>query len=93
MKYIFAAALLLAATTLIGCFENKPVIPGYHWNGDNLYDSNGRDVASVVTIPFEKSQGCIFFAANLGYSECTYWETGQQAYDWVGKQFIKQETK
>jgi hypothetical protein len=89
------SALAVIALAMTGCFESKPVIPGYHWNGGTLYDSNGREAVSVVTFPFgmDQSQACVFEAAKLGYSTCTYWENGQEAYDWVGRQFSKEEPK
>jgi hypothetical protein len=87
---IAAVGVLLVAGCLTGCFERKPMIPGYYWDGDKLYNSSGVEVASVVTMPFnvDPSQDCIFAASGIE-SSCTYWETGQEAFDHVGKVFLK----
>lgn len=83
------AAVVLAALVLVGCGEHKPVIEGFHWDGDQLYDSEGRNVASVVVVHFRlgSSQACIFDASGIKDDACTYWETGQQAYDYIDRRF------
>jgi len=67
--------------------DHKPDIPGFHWNGSTLYNANGVEVAAVVSFPLnvESSQACIFETPSVSFSKtgCTYWETGQQAYNYV----------
>lgn len=84
MKIPFAC-FVLQVISLIGCSEHKPEIPGCHWNGGELYNSSGIEVASVVAFPFDEypSQACVFIASNKEPG-CTYWETSQEAYDHIG---------
>ena len=80
-------ACCILAVFLSGCCH-KPDIPNYHWGGSTLYNQKGEQVAAVVTMDFfgEPSQACVFAQSGIA-NECTYWETGQQAYDHVGKVF------
>jgi len=74
-----------------GC-NREPAIPGYHWRASGLYDSKGQEVASVIAIPGGKyaSQACIFLASHHGIG-CTYWETSQEAYDYVERIFLEEK--
>jgi hypothetical protein len=83
------AILILGVLCLTGCYESehKPDIPGFHWHRDSLYNPSGIRAASIVVDRVDESQACIFKEAGLGWSNCTYWETGQEAYDYVERSF------
>jgi hypothetical protein len=87
--------ILPIAFLCCGCFERKPNIPDHHWRGGALYDENGIEVATVTVFPFgiDSSQACVFLTAGLNYYGCTYWETGQQAFDQVGKVFASERRR
>lgn len=80
--------LMLVAVFMTGCFESRPMIDGYHWNGGELYDSMGNEIAIVIVFPFATlaSKACIF-DKKIDPGPCTEWETGQEAYDYVGRKF------
>jgi hypothetical protein len=93
MAWILVIAVSLSMT---GCGERKPNIAGCHWVLHNfgdigtLYDSEGHELVDVVVgLDGEPSQACIFhWVSDVGPTPpCTNWETGQQAYDWVGREF------
>lgn len=66
-----------------GC-AHKPNIPGYHWNGDNLYDKDGVSAAVMISGIFQPSMACVHHSpAHPEMERCTYWETDKQAYDYI----------
>lgn len=87
MKSLYLLPLLVLMAGCGGMNLHKPIIPGCHWRGGELYDSNGSEVASVIIIPFhmDTAQVCIF-TGPPAITGCTDWEEGQQAYDYVGRE-------
>lgn len=75
--------LAAIATTIpvAGCNEKPPAIKNCHWNGDYLYNAQGEEVASVITIPFDHTLVC----DRLTHIECKFFETRQQGFDWLAK--------
>lgn len=90
LRHWAVAGLVLA---MAGCGSSKPEIKGFHWrNGfvvDTLYNSQGIETATVVGgFIGISSQACIFDAgAGFRTDSCMRFETSQEAFDWVGKEF------
>lgn len=94
MQRKLKAVFLLSVTVFLAGCTQKPTIPGYHWNGGTLYDADGVEVADVVTFLFDSdsAQDCIFKPPPGQTAGCDHWETGQLAFDDVGRIFGVQKT-
>jgi len=97
MKKLLALVLFIASCGRSSSYR-IPNIQGYTWSYPvvwvfsakfKLYTQAGQEAAAVVVSQNknESSQACIFDAAGIGVSGCTFWGTSQEALNHIGDVF------
>jgi hypothetical protein len=103
MKRLLALVLLITGCArsssyripnIQGCTWSYPAVWVFSANFE-LYTQAGQEAAAVVVWndKIESSQACIFDAAGIGISGCTFWQSGQEGLDHIGEVFSRYANK